>query len=355
MKRRTVLTGLGTLAGAGGIAGTGAFTSVSAKRGVTVAVAGDDSALLTIDGCDGPNGDYVTGAGSGTATLDISPSNDDVGAGVNPDAVTVIDNALRLTNQGTQQVGVWLDVEPVEKDDGTDRVEFYRGDNRDTEIIGQSNAKCLGVGAELCIGLRIDTTGLEVGDDLFESESGDPGMVVNADAEVACDAPSGGPTLDRVWANDVDEDETSLGSENDGSPLSGSRSDPSSALSSPDGDFVSLGFGGELVVEFTGANGPLVPNSNEPDIVVKEVTGGRSSYPEEEASIEADVRTPNDGWQSLGTASSELVGGTATFDFGGSVEEVEAVRITDVSDETQFDSNADGYDVDAVGGWVDGT
>lgn len=354
MKRRTILTGLGTLAGAGGIAGTGAFTSVSAERGVSVAVAGDDSALLAIDGCDGPNGDYVTGAGSGTAVLDISPSNEDVGAGVNPDAVTVIHDTLRLTNQGTQPVGVWLDVAPVEKADGTNRVEFYRGSDRDTEIVGQSNAACLGVGESLCIGLRIDTTGLGPGADLLETVSDDHELVVNADAEVACDAPAGGPALERAWANDVD-DETSLGSENDGSPVSDERDDPSSALGSPDGDFVSLGFGGELVVEFTGENGPLVPNPDQPDVVVEEVTNGRSGYPEEEAIIEADVRTPNDGWQSLGTASSKSAGGTATFDFGSDVEEVEAVRITDVSDESAFGDDADGYDVDAVGGWVEGT
>ena len=186
MRRRKFILGTGVFAaGSAGAIQTGAFTSVSADRGVSVAVAGDDSALLAIDGCDGPNGKYVTGAGSGTATLNISDTNGNIdGSGVNPDAVSVIHNALQLTNQGTQPVSVWLNVEPID-----DRVEFYLGSDQSTEIVGEDNAKCLGVGDSICIGLKIDTTGLESDADLFNAVSDGHEMVVNADAGVDCAAP----------------------------------------------------------------------------------------------------------------------------------------------------------------------
>jgi hypothetical protein len=218
MRRRKFILGTGVFAASSaGAIQTGAFTSASAKRGVSVAVAGDDSALLAIEGCEGSNGNYVTGAESGTATLDISPSNDDVGNGVNPDAETVIHNVIELTNQGTQPVGVWLDVDPVEKEiqgePNKGRVQFYLNSDRGTEIVGVDNAKCLGVGESICIGLYVDTRGLRSGADLFNSVSGDHEMVVNADVDVACDVPGTGEPDDparTLYLSDSGPDPTNL-------------------------------------------------------------------------------------------------------------------------------------------------
>lgn len=199
MKRRKFILGTGAFAaGSAGAIQTGAFTSVSAERGVSVAVANDSSALLALDGCDGPNGDYVTTTDGGVAALDISSSNDNIdGEGVNADAVTVIDNVFEITNQGTQSVGVWLNVDPVEDGSGTDRVQFYLGDDQSTEVVGQSNATCVGVGESVCVGLRIDTRGVETDvSNLLNDVAGDHELVVNADAEVACDEAGDGPTTE---------------------------------------------------------------------------------------------------------------------------------------------------------------
>jgi len=210
MKRRTLLAGLGALAGIGSTTGTDAFTSVNADRGVSVTTAGDTDALLTIQGCDGPNGKYVTGASSGVATINLTGSNTNVmGDGVNDDAVTRFDDVLELRNQGTQPAGVWLEAEPATYD-GQQAIEFYRSDQPDTEIVHPNDqslslaetAVCLGVGDSVCIGfvIRTDLPGVSSGEDLF---SGDPPgahgeqLVINADATVACGAgtPTGGGPL----------------------------------------------------------------------------------------------------------------------------------------------------------------
>jgi hypothetical protein len=187
MKRRQLLYGLGGLTGASSLTlGTGAFTSVEASRSVSVAVADDADAFLRLAPCDGPNGDYVT-TGGGTVALDVSASNDALlGAGVNADALTVVDDVLEVENQGTQPVGVWLDPpEPVDDANGDPAVEFYRGGDPDAGVVGESDAVCLGVGEAVCVGFLTRTHGLSPGDALFESGSaGD--LVVNADAAVAC-------------------------------------------------------------------------------------------------------------------------------------------------------------------------
>ena len=187
MNRRQLLYGLGGLTGASSLTlGTGAFTSVEASRSVSVAVADDADAFLRLAPCDGPNGDYVT-TGGGTVALDVSASNDALlGAGVNADALTVVDDVLEVENQGTQPVGVWLDPpDPVDDANGDPAVEFYRGGDPDAGIVGESEAVCLGVGEAVCVGFLTRTHGLSPGDPLFESGSaGD--LVVNADAAVAC-------------------------------------------------------------------------------------------------------------------------------------------------------------------------
>jgi hypothetical protein len=186
MNRRRLLVALGGLAGTAGALGTGAFTSVAASRDVSVAVADDSDALLALGPCDGPNGDYVTETG-GTVALDLSPSNGNVaGNGVNAEATVVVDDAFQIENQGTQPVGVWLDVDPVEDASGTDRVQFYLDGDRSTEIVGRSNARCLDVGESLCVGLSVDTHGVGSTTDLLNDDE----MVVHGDASVGCSAGS---------------------------------------------------------------------------------------------------------------------------------------------------------------------
>jgi hypothetical protein len=348
MKRRRLLLGVGGAALSSAlVARTGAFTSVSADRDVEVQVANDADALLQLEPCE-ENGAYVTTSG-GTLAVDMSSSNDQIlGEGVNADATTVVDGLFRIANQGTQPVGVWLDVSPIQNGEGDPAVELYRDGDQDASVVGQGNAVCLDVGESVCVGLVARTYGLDSGvDNLFQDVANGKEMVVNADAEVACGTDTVPVSYQRAWA---DSASGSLATTKDGDPVSDSRDDPSSATGSPDGDFVSLGTGGELVVEFTGSNGSLVSNPNQPDLVVEEVTGGRSSYHEEEVDVE--VRPPGGSFQPLGTATNKAPGGTNTFDFDGVASQVEAVRLTDVTDTSAFSGESDGFDVDAVGGWI---
>lgn len=98
MNRRNVLVGLGTIVAGGGAAlGTGAFSSVQADRTVSLDVASDSSALLGISVTDA-----IAGSGE-EATIDLSASNLDAD-GLNIDATTVFEEAVTITNQGSDDV-----------------------------------------------------------------------------------------------------------------------------------------------------------------------------------------------------------------------------------------------------------
>lgn len=89
----------------GVVAATGAFTTVTAERTATINVSGDDAALLQMDPSD--ETDVVSMSDAGTIQIDIS---EDGGAGLNPVATTSFDPALNVTNQGSQDIGLSVDV-----------------------------------------------------------------------------------------------------------------------------------------------------------------------------------------------------------------------------------------------------
>lgn len=95
---------MGSLAAGGAAAmGTGAFTSVSANRSIDVTTADDNNALLAIEADDTPNATEYVDTSGGTVSLDFT-NTDSGGSGVNQNAVTVFDDLLNVTNQGTQAV-----------------------------------------------------------------------------------------------------------------------------------------------------------------------------------------------------------------------------------------------------------
>lgn len=105
MQRRTFVLSAGAIAGAGGLAlGTGAFSSVEAERDVTVSVAGDPDAYLSIRPYNGPNGTYATTT-DGELAIDLTDSNGNVaGEGLNTNALTGIANLFTIGNQGANAV-----------------------------------------------------------------------------------------------------------------------------------------------------------------------------------------------------------------------------------------------------------
>lgn len=161
--------------------GTGAFTSVEAKREARVQVSDDADALLGLEPCEGPNGHYVIddhGFEDKQVKIDISESNATPapgnGEGVNDNAKTIIKDMLMITNQGTQDADVWIEVD----DDPAEYVTFIDGDGASLEH--ENNAINLEVGESTCVGLEIDTK-VDCNDcELFGETDR---FYVNADAE----------------------------------------------------------------------------------------------------------------------------------------------------------------------------
>jgi hypothetical protein len=98
--------------------GTGAFTQVSAQRDITVETAGDASAFLQFTkaeegGSVTPNAEEYVTTTDGTVGVDISETSEFGGvngSGVNKDATTIFDNLFDITNQGTQEINVGVDL-----------------------------------------------------------------------------------------------------------------------------------------------------------------------------------------------------------------------------------------------------
>jgi len=134
MQRRKFIAAMGSLtaAGAAGL-GTGAFTSVEADRDVEIATTGDASAFLQIEAEDGPNADeYVVTEDDDTIALDFTNTNETPnsgGDGLNEDAYTIIDNLLKFTNQGTQEIMVGVVDDPGSP--GSFYAENSQGDSSD--------------------------------------------------------------------------------------------------------------------------------------------------------------------------------------------------------------------------------
>jgi hypothetical protein len=131
-----------------------------------------------------------------------------------------------------------------------------------------------------------------------------------------------------------------------GGTIPAARRDPTHALDAPEGgdwiNFVSLGFGGHLVLDFTDeiVNGPGA------DFMVVETSFGSPScatYPET-----VRVLASQDGvsWTDLGSACQD-----AEFDLGP-LPAARYLRLEDASNPAEFSSSSDGYDVDGVVAYV---
>jgi hypothetical protein len=139
------------------------------------------------------------------------------------------------------------------------------------------------------------------------------------------------------------------GDRKDGSDVLAARSNPNNALGTPgapaqnagEQPFFSLGFGGTLTIKFAS---PAYKHTGS-EVLVVETTG--LPYPLETATVEVS----DDGlsWETIGvatnqpTSTSEFSLALVTFAF------ISYVRITDTSDPTPFEPEADAFDVNAIG------
>lgn len=135
------------------------------------------------------------------------------------------------------------------------------------------------------------------------------------------------------------------GKRKNGSNVLAARSDTESVKGPADGVFYSLGFVGEMILEF---EYPL-ENGAGNDLVITEITNGRSTYPEELASVEISQDGTN--WVLLGTATSKVANGLNQFDFADvGMPWIRYVRLTDTSNYSLFPNDGDGFDIDTVFG-----
>ncbi|PSQ56057.1 hypothetical protein BRD22_06920 [Halobacteriales archaeon SW_8_68_21] len=133
---------MGSLAAGGAAAmGTGAFTSVTADRGISVSVSGDNGALLGLGPAPGssnhPNAEYLSEDGSGPGgEIAVDVEN------VNTDSETRIDSLFQITNNGTQDIWVWF---TLTGNGFKTQVYFYPDDNRQESLTTYgSNGGALG-------------------------------------------------------------------------------------------------------------------------------------------------------------------------------------------------------------------
>ena len=157
MNRRDVVIGLaGLIAGGGALIGTGAFDTVEAERSVAVETAGDADAFLGVEPFPGsPNSDYVDASGD-TIVIDITGTGTNApGAGVNENAVTAIDRLLMVTNNGTQDVNLSIEL-PSSVSGVAFTLASERGNANPTDLTDTTYE--LGSGQSISVDLKIDTT-----------------------------------------------------------------------------------------------------------------------------------------------------------------------------------------------------
>lgn len=142
------------------------------------------------------------------------------------------------------------------------------------------------------------------------------------------------------WADTVVE--FNQGLKNDGTAVVPERSDPNNALGVAQDDdtinFVSLGFGGTLILGFDN----LIENGDGNDVEVFETTyndANCDSYPEY-----VQVYASQDGntWEDIGNSCLD-----GTFDLG-SLAWAQYIKLVDTTNPDDFGGQVDGYDVDGV-------
>lgn len=166
MKRRQLLAGLGATAAGGAAVGTGAFTSTTAQRSVSVSVADEEDAYLSLDDtlpdARDDNSAYSEQLGSqgNELVLDFNGNNIGGGQGVGKDSEYEFDNLFAIENQGTQSVFVQIDNVDIDSNGAQSGayIEFYVTSDSDQERIDGSTQELeLSVGTTAYIGARVVT------------------------------------------------------------------------------------------------------------------------------------------------------------------------------------------------------
>jgi hypothetical protein len=160
LNRRNVLVGIGTAAVGSGVAlGSGAFTQVEATRNVNMTTSDDASALLQI--AEHTSGSAVvsqqTGQGDNSVSLIQLERTD-----LNEDALTQFDDAITVTNNGTQDVGFYVQTISGQVPDALD----FEETGGPSTIAGSANAVTINSGSSVDLNVIVDLTGAQSTTDL---------------------------------------------------------------------------------------------------------------------------------------------------------------------------------------------
>jgi hypothetical protein len=158
-----MLFGVGLLTAGGASAiGSGAFSSVSAKRTMSVGATTDAQSFLTLQPYNGPGGygSAVEKTG-GTIKFDFD---DELGTGdgLGTDSMYEFDRVFEVVNKGTQSINMWLGSVKASGIDSPLDVELYRVNEHAKPLDGINYYADLPVGDVAIIGIRIDTHGVGI-------------------------------------------------------------------------------------------------------------------------------------------------------------------------------------------------
>ncbi len=180
MKRRMLLLALG----GGSAVGTGAVSEIGAEREVSINVSADSNAFVQLEPISDKTLDNFVTTEAGEVTLTISNLSGAPGEGVNTEAVTALDDLIKLTNPGPNPLSVRF--EQFEAAGIT--AEFYTGNAaapnpRATTGVtirtSAENAVSLNVGESRNIGLLIDTAAVESAKEGVDSVIITAGVIVD--------------------------------------------------------------------------------------------------------------------------------------------------------------------------------
>lgn len=240
-------------------------------------------------------------------------------------------------------------------------VEFYIGDNQHKDNKGNLTVDIYNgytgvTGDNGCVTFESVPYGNYTVEELlqpeWENESGLGAVTIDSEYVVLSvmnqgpEEPIGQCTLqgDAKWASEVVSFDQ--GKRKDGTDVLAVRSDSSKALGVDDAadtnyDYVSLGFGGEIVLSF---DYEIIDGPGDDFMVYETSTGNPSfnSYPEK-ADVYASQTGADGSWVLIGEAQHDTA-----FDLGGKINNVRFIKIVDTSETTQFGADADGFDVAGV-------
>ena len=178
MKRRQLILGLGASATAGGLAvGSGAFSSVEAERNMSVEINDDTEAYLTAQPLDEDGNPVLEGPEPNAQDTPYAVIDDDTGRlvltfeSLNADAETLVTEVFQVANEGTQEIGIFLEKEG----DNTGAVEFH-DQNGNRLDVDESDAVRIDTGESLDIDVEFDTHGVDPGESLMDT------LLINGDA-----------------------------------------------------------------------------------------------------------------------------------------------------------------------------